>query len=254
MVQSKASLRVVGMIPSRYESTRFPGKPLADIQGKSMIRRVYEQCLEALSLDSVYVATDDERIADEVRSFGGDYLMTSSDHLSGTDRLAEASGYVDADIIVNIQGDQPFIEPGMIDEAVQPLLDDPGLPMSTLMQKLTDPRDYDNPNVVKVVTDTKGFALYFSRSRIPYPRQTDSFYLYEHIGLYVYRKDFLCLLAILAPTTLEKIELLEQLRVIENGYKIKVVETKKISSELSGFSVDTPEDLDRIQEILQKIS
>lgn len=254
MFQSKASLRVVGMIPARYASTRFPGKPLADIQGKSMIRRVHEQCLKALSLDGVYVATDDERIADEVRSFGGEYLMTSPDHLSGTDRLAEAAGFVDADIVVNIQGDQPFIEPGMIDEAVQPLLDDPGLPMSTLMQKLTDPRDYDNPNVVKVVTDTKGFALYFSRSRIPYPRQTDSLCLYEHIGLYVYRKDFLCLLADLAPTSLEKIESLEQLRVIENGYKIKVVETKRISSELSGFSVDAPEDLDRIQEILQKIS
>lgn len=254
MSQSKAPLRVVGMIPARYASTRFPGKPLADIKGKSMIRRVYEQCLKALSLDGLYVATDDERIADEVRSFGGEYLMTSPDHLSGTDRLAEAAGCVEADIVVNIQGDQPFIEPGMIDEAVQPLLDDPGLPMSTLMQKLTDPRDYDNPNVVKVVTDTKGCALYFSRSRIPYPRQTDSFYLYEHIGLYVYRKDFLCLLAGLAPTSLEKIESLEQLRVIENGYKIKVVETEKISSELSGFSVDTPEDLDRIQEILQKIS
>jgi 3-deoxy-manno-octulosonate cytidylyltransferase (CMP-KDO synthetase) len=254
MFQSKTSLNVVGMIPSRYASTRFPGKPLAVIQGKTMIRRVYEQCAKAVSLDGVYVATDDERIAAEVRSFGGEYLMTSPDHLSGTDRLAEASGYVEADIVVNIQGDQPFIEPGMIDEAVQPLLDDPGLPMSTLKQKLTDPRDYDNPNVVKVVTDTKGFALYFSRSRIPYPRNTDSVSLYEHVGLYVYRKDFLCLLAILAPTSLEKVELLEQLRVIENGYKIKVVETKKISSELSGFSVDTPEDLDRIQEILQKIS
>ena len=241
------------MIPARFASTRFPGKPLAVIQGKSMIQRVYEQGLKAISLDEVYVATDDERIAEEVRSFGGRCLMTSSEHLSGTDRLAEAAGYVDADIIVNIQGDQPFIEPEMIDEAVEPLIEDPGLPMATLMQKITDPRDYDNPNVVKVVTDTKGYALYFSRSRIPYPRKNDSPYLYEHIGLYVYRKDFLCLLAILAPTTLEKIEMLEQLRVIENGYKIKVVETRRVSSELGGFSVDTPEDLERIQEVLDKL-
>lgn len=242
------------MIPARYASSRFPGKPLADIQGKSMIRRVYEQCSKALSLDGVYVATDDERIASEVRSFGGECLMTSADHVSGTDRLAEAAVYLEADIIVNIQGDQPFIEPGMIDEAVQPLLEDPSLPMSTLKRKLTDPRDYENPNVVKVVTDTKGYALYFSRSRIPYPRNNDLCSLYEHIGLYVYRKDFLCLLAVLAPTRLEKIEYLEQLRVIENGYKIKVVDTSCISSELSGFSVDTPEDLDRIQEMLQKLS
>ena len=172
--------------------------------------------------------------------------------MSGTDRLAEAAGYVDADIVVNIQGDQPFIEPEMIDEAVQPLLDDPTLPMATLKQKLTDPRDFDNPNVVKVVTNKDGNALYFSRSRIPYPRQDDPADIYEHIGLYVYRKDFLCLLAVLAPTKLEKIERLEQLRVIENGYKIRVIETEKCFSELSGFSVDTPEDLERITEIFKK--
>jgi len=138
------------MIPARWASTRFPGKPLADIHGKSMIRRVHEQSLQAMSLDKVYVATDDGRIADEVKSFGGDFLMTSEDHLSGTDRLAEAAGYVDADIVVNIQGDQPFIEPEMIDEAVQPLLDDPALPMATVKQKLTDPRDFDNPNVSRL--------------------------------------------------------------------------------------------------------
>ena len=241
---------MVGMIPARFESTRFPGKPLADINGKSMIRRVYEQSSKAKSLDAVIVATDDQRIEEEVRSFGGECIMTSPDHVSGTDRLAEAVVGVEADIIVNIQGDQPFIEPGMIDEAVEPLLDDPGLPMSTLMQKITDPRDFDNPNVVKVVTDSKGCALYFSRSRIPYSRSGESIVLFEHIGLYVYRKDFLCLLAVLSPTRLEKIESLEQLRVIENGYKIKVIETARISSELSGFSVDTPEDLDRINEIL----
>jgi len=240
------------MIPARWASTRFPGKPLADIHGKSMIRRVHEQSLQAMSLDKVYVATDDERIADEVKSFGGDFLMTSEDHVSGTDRLAEAAGYVDADIVVNIQGDQPFIEPEMIDEAVQPLLDDPTLPMATLKQKLTDPRDFDNPNVVKVVTNKDGNALYFSRSRIPYPRQDDPVDIYEHVGLYVYRKDFLCLLAVLAPTKLEKIERLEQLRVIENGYKIRVIETEKCFSELSGFSVDTPEDLERITEIFKK--
>lgn len=240
------------MIPARWASTRFPGKPLADINGKTMIRRVHEQCLKAMSLDEVFVATDDERIADEVKSFGGKFLMTSANHVSGTDRLAEAAGFVEADIVVNIQGDQPFIEPEMIDEAVQPLLDDPTLPMSTLKQELTDSRDFDNPNVVKVVTSKEDNALYFSRSRIPYPRQDDPVYVYEHIGLYVYRKDFLCLLAVLAPTRLERIECLEQLRVIENGYKIRVVETRGNSSELSGFSVDTPEDLERIEEILNR--
>ena len=252
MIHTKSTVNVVGMIPARYQSTRLPGKPLAEIQGKSMIRRVYEQSLKAVSLDGVYVATDDRRIAEEVKSFNGEYIMTSPDHLSGTDRLAEAVVGLEADIVVNIQGDQPFIEPGMIDEAVEPLLEEPGLPMLTLMQEVKDSRDFDNPNVVKVVTDAKGYALYFSRSRIPFSRSGEKVPIYEHIGLYVYRKDFLCLLSVLTPTRLERIESLEQLRVIENGYKIKVVETSKLTSELSGFSVDTPEDLDRIQELLEK--
>lgn len=250
---NKEMLRVVGMIPSRWASSRFPGKPLAEIKGKSMIRRVYEQCLEAHSLDEVYVATDDRRIVAEVDSFGGKALLTAADHFSGTDRLCEAAARVSADIIVNVQGDQPFVEPAMIDEAVYPLLEDPDLPMATLMQKITDQRDYDNPNVVKVVVDRESNALYFSRSRIPFARSGEPIDLYEHIGLYVYRKQFLSLIAGLPPTRLEKAEVLEQLRVIENGYRIKVVETGKQSSELSGFSVDTPEDLERINEIFSTL-
>jgi 3-deoxy-manno-octulosonate cytidylyltransferase (CMP-KDO synthetase) len=243
---------VVGIIPARYASTRLPGKALKPILGKPMVQRVYERALLARRLNSLCVATDDERIARLVESFGGRAVMTSSDHPSGTDRLAEATRAMDAEIVVNIQGDQPFLDPVMIDEAVQPLIDDPALPMSTLMHPVHRPEDLQDPAVVKVVLDLAGNALYFSRSLIPYPRQAGSHTVYEHVGLYVYRRDFLQKLARLPPTPLEKIESLEQLRVLENGFRLRVIETKCYDHAFSGFSVDTEEDLVRAEAMLRE--
>lgn len=235
--------KVIGVIPARYQSTRFPGKVLAEISGKPMIQRVYEQTIKSKLIDSVLVAVDDQRIYNCVKGFGGKVVMTASHHQSGTDRIAEAVEKTDADIVVNIQGDQPIIDPLMIDEAVQPLLDDPTLEMSTLKIKIPK-EDYHDPGIVKVVTDEHGFALYFSRSLIPYPANDLPFEVYEHVGLYVYQKDFLLKISRTPQSYLEKIEKLEQLRVLENGYKIFVVETN--SKRVAGMSVDTPEDLAKL--------
>lgn len=243
---------VIGMIPARYASTRLPGKALCDIGGKSMIRRVVERTARADSLDAVYVATDDDRIVAEVERFGGRAIMTRSDHASGTDRLAEAVEHVEADIIVNVQGDQPFIDPVMIDEATQPLLDDPELPMCTLMHPIHSAADVSDTGVVKCVVDCSGNALYFSRSLIPYPEKDVPHAVYEHVGLYVYRREFLITLARLEPTMLEQVESLEQLRVLENGYRLRVVETHCEDHALSGFSVDTEEDLARAGAMLRE--
>lgn len=244
------SMNVAGMIPARYGSTRLPGKALRSIGGKPMVQRVYERCLRARVLDALYVATDDERIACVVKGFGGRAIMTSPRHPSGTDRLAEAVRQVDAEIVVNIQGDQPFIDPVMIEEAVQPVLDDASLEMATLMHAVSKPEDLADPGVVKVVVDRAGFALYFSRSLIPYPQQDVPHSVFEHVGLYVYRKDFLLQLAQLPPTVLEQAESLEQLRVLEHGYRMRVVETQCADNEFSGFSVDTEADLERAETML----
>ncbi len=243
---------VIGIIPARYASTRLPGKALKPILGKPMIQRVCERCAQARGLDSVCVATDDERIAEVVKGFGVKAIMTAVDHPSGTDRLAEAVQSLDADVVVNIQGDQPFIDPLMIEEGVQPLLDDPSLEMSTLMHPISKPEDLQDPGVVKTVADRKGAALYFSRSLIPYPRSDEAHAVYEHVGLYVYRRAFLLKLASLPPTPLEQIEQLEQLRVLEHGYRIHVVETRAKDNEFSGFSVDTAADLARAEEMLRE--
>ncbi len=243
---------VVGMIPARYASTRLPGKALKPILGKSMIQRVYERCVQADVLDVVYVATDDERIVQAVEGFGGRAIMTSPDHASGTDRLAEAAESVDANIIVNVQGDQPFIDPLMIDEATRPLLDDASLEMATLMHPIHKPEDLDDPGVVKVVVDRAGIALYFSRSLIPHPHKDVPHQVYEHVGLYVYRRDFLIEVARLEPTLLEQVESLEQLRWLEHGYRIRVVETEATDNAFSGFSVDTAEDLERAEAMLRE--
>ena len=245
-------VKVAGMIPARYGSTRLPGKALKRILGKPMIERVYERCVEADALDVVCVATDDERIARVVEGFGGRAIMTSADHASGTDRLAEAAESIEADIVVNIQGDQPFVDPVMIDEAVGPLLEDGSLEMSTLMHSIFKDEDLQDPGVVKVVVDRAGFALYFSRSLIPYPREPNSHTVFEHVGLYVYRRDFLLKLSRLAPTPLEEIESLEQLRVLEHGYRLRVVETACSDNAFSGFSVDTAEDLARAEAMLRE--
>jgi len=242
--------KVVGVIPARYGSSRFPGKILADICGKPMIQRVYEQCKKSELLDRLIVAVDDLRVFDIVRKFGGEAVMTRTDHKSGTDRLAEAVEKLDVSIVVNIQGDQPLFDPVMIDEAVRPLLTDKNLQMSTLKIKIGE-EDYNDPAVVKVVVDENDFALYFSRSLIPFSRDRVAVDVYEHVGLYVYRKDFLLEISTLPQSVLEKTEMLEQLRVLEKGYKIKVVETK--SDRISGISIDTPQDLQKVIEIINEM-
>jgi 3-deoxy-manno-octulosonate cytidylyltransferase (CMP-KDO synthetase) len=241
--------KIIGMIPARYASTRFRGKVIADIVNKPMIQRVYEQANKSTILDQLIVAVDDERVFECVKGFGGKVIMTSTAHESGTDRIAEAIENIDAEIVVNIQGDQPLFDARMIEEAVQPMLEDPNIQMSTLKTKIGK-EDYNDPAVVKVVVDENNNALYFSRSLIPYSRDKIKMDVYEHVGLYVYRKDFLLKMSKLPRTYLEKIEMLEQLRVLENGYKIKVIETKCES--ISGISVDTPEDLIKVENIIKK--
>ncbi len=242
--------KVAGVIPARYGSSRFPGKILADICGKPMIQRVYEQSAKSELIDRLIVAVDDQRVFDIVRKFGGEAVMTRTDHKSGTDRLAEAVEKLDVSIVVNIQGDQPLFDPIMIDEAVQPLLTDKTIQMSTLKIKIGE-EEYNDPAVVKVVVDENDFALYFSRSLIPFSRDRVAVDIYEHVGMYVYRKDFLLEISKLPQTILEKTEMLEQLRVLEKGYNIKVVETK--SDRISGISVDTPEDLEKVKKIIEKM-
>ena len=240
-------MNVLGVIPARYKSTRLEGKPLVDILGKPMIQYVYEAASRARSVAAVIVATDDERIRRAVRDFGGKVVMTRLDHQSGTDRVAEVAAGHDADIVVNIQGDEPLIDPGMIDECVQALEGNDGVGLSTLMKRV-DESVFDEPSIVKVVCDGRGRALYFSRSLIPYPRtRTADYAVFEHIGLYAYTRECLLRLSQLPPTRLERIEGLEQLRALENGIPIQVVETR-CSDEM--VSVDTAEDLARVREIL----
>jgi len=245
---------VCAVIPARYASTRLKGKPLADIAGKPMIEWVYRAVERAKSIDDVVVAADDERVVRAVAAFGGRVVLTSPAHPSGTDRVAEAARGVGHDIIVNIQGDEPLLEPEAIDEAVAPLLDDEALVMATLKKRIENRDDLENPNVVKVVTDRNGLALYFSRHPIPYVRDDGSMMddpdapqpiHYKHIGLYAYRREFLFSFAAMAPTPLEEAERLEQLRALENGYTIMVVETTRDS-----VAVDTGEDLQRVREIV----
>lgn len=241
---------VIGIIPSRFGSSRLPGKALKSIGGIPMIQRVYERARYARVLSEVYVATDDERIADVIRACGGRTILTSPNHPSGTDRVAEAVQTLDAGIVVQIQGDHPFLDPLMIDEAVQPLLEDAELPVATLMHPIEREPDLQDPGVIKVVTDLQGNALYFSRSLLPYPREKVPHAVYEHVGLYAYRRDFLLKLASLPPTSLERIESLEQLRALEYGYRMRVVETKCGDNDFSGFSVDTADDLVRAEAML----
>jgi 3-deoxy-manno-octulosonate cytidylyltransferase (CMP-KDO synthetase) len=241
-------MKFIGVIPARYGSSRLEGKPLKDICGKPMIQHVYEAARKARFLDQVYVATDDRRIADAVEKFGGRACMTSPDHHTGTDRVAEAVAGVEADIVVNIQGDEPLMEPVMLDEVVQPFIADPELPMCTLCTPILEEENLNNPNVVKVVFDLKGNALYFSRSLIPYPRKKVNFQAYEHLGIYAYRKDFLMTYVRLPQTRLEINESLEQLRVLESGYRLKVVVT---AQKYHGLSVDTQEDLEKVRQIIQ---
>ncbi|HIU63843.1 MAG TPA: 3-deoxy-manno-octulosonate cytidylyltransferase [Candidatus Avacidaminococcus intestinavium] len=238
-------MKVLCVIPARYASTRLPGKPLAMIAGKPMIQRVYEQAVQAYMPEEVVVATDSEKVAEVVEAFGGHVILTSPDHPSGTDRLAEvALSYNDIDVIINVQGDEPMIPPEVIDKLAQAFVDDEDLNMATL-KTLMNEEDYHNPNAVKVVTDQNGYALYFSRSLLPYPRKkTVDFKVYKHIGIYAYRRNFLLSYAAYEPTPLEEIEGLEQLRALENGQRIKVIECK-----FNGIGIDTQEDLDAVNKL-----
>ena len=242
-------MKVLCVIPARYASTRLPGKPLSMIAGKPMIQHVYERACQAQLPNEVVVATDNELVEKAVLDFGGKAVMTSPDHPSGTDRLAEvALMYPDVDVIVNVQGDEPMIPPDVIDRLSEAFNGDADLNMAT-MKVVMDEEDYENPAAVKVVTDQQGYALYFSRSLMPYPRnKPEGFKVFKHVGIYAYRRNFLLKYAALAPTPLEKAESLEQLRALENGYKIKVLE-----SDFQGIGVDTPEDLAAVNALFEKM-
>lgn len=242
-------MKVLCVIPARYASTRLPGKPLSLIAGKPMIQRVYERACQATLPDEVVVATDNELVQKAVESFGGKVMMTSPDHPSGTDRLAEVVlSYPDADVIVNVQGDEPMLPPDVIDRLAEAFADE-NLQMATLKTAMRE-EEYDNPAAVKVVTDLNGYALYFSRSLLPYPRKKpEDFKVFKHVGVYAYRRSFLLKYAALTPTPLERAESLEQLRALENGYKIKVLE-----SDFQGIGVDTPEDLAAVNELFAKMN
>jgi 3-deoxy-manno-octulosonate cytidylyltransferase (CMP-KDO synthetase) len=240
-------MTTIGIIPARYGSSRLPGKPLKMICGKPMIQHVYEQAMQATTLDRVVVATDDQRIVAAVEAFGGEAFLTSLDHKTGSDRIAEVAAHMECDIVVNIQGDEPLISPEIIDEFVQEILHDPKLVMVTGCHEIHDEQALQNPNVVKVASNLQGFALLFSRSLIPYPRYTQRFAAYEHIGIYVYTKDFLMTYITLEETPLAATESLEQMRVLEHGYAIKIVKTR---FPYDALSVDTQEDLEHVERIM----
>jgi 3-deoxy-manno-octulosonate cytidylyltransferase (CMP-KDO synthetase) len=240
-------LVITGIIPARYDSSRLAGKPLADIHGKPMIQLVYEAVRRSRTLDSVLVATDDERIFKAVRGFGGEVAMTDARHTCGTERVAEVADRLAADVIVNIQGDEPLIDPKMIDECVEVLEANADAGLSTLIKRIGE-EAYEDRSVVKAIRDLRGRAIYFSRSLIPFPRhRVKEFVVFEHIGVYAYRRDVLLDLSRLPQTPLEKVEGLEQLRALENGIIIQTAETS-CTGEL--VSVDTQADLERVRQIL----
>jgi 3-deoxy-manno-octulosonate cytidylyltransferase (CMP-KDO synthetase) len=237
---------VVALIPARYESSRFPGKALADLGGRPMIEHVYRRAAEARGIDAVVVATDDRRIVDAVEAFGGIARMTRATHRTGTDRIAEVAADLSCEIVVNPQGDEPLIDPATIAAVVAPLRDDGSIQMTTARRRLTDPDDLVSPHVVKVVTDDRGDALYFSRSPIPHGAGVHGAgaAAFVHIGLYAFRRDFLLRFAALPQTPLELAESLEQLRALEHGYRIRTVVTEHHS-----IGVDTPDDLERARRL-----
>jgi 3-deoxy-manno-octulosonate cytidylyltransferase (CMP-KDO synthetase) len=252
----------VGIIPARYGASRFEGKVIARIGSKTMIQHVWERAKKSHSLDDLIIAADDERIIKAVEGFGGKAVFTSKSHPSGTDRLREIANPLDVDIVVNIQADEPLLHHSMIDNLVDVMRQDKDIVMASLMKKIDNISDLGNPNIVKVVVDKNNFALYFSRSPIPFlrdSRQSSSgeeghehlaakLRFYKHVGLYAYTKDFLFTFANLPQSSLEKCEKLEQLRALENGYKVKMVETR-----YDTIGVDTPEDLERAKTMLGRI-
>jgi len=247
-------VKATAIIPARYGSTRFPGKPLALIHGLPMVQHVCQRVAEAAMVDRVIVATDNERIVAAVEDFGGEVMLTRADHPTGTDRLAEVAEKIDSELIVNVQGDEPLIDPRMVDQAIVPLIADRQIKMGTLAARIDRLDDFHNPNVVKVVKNVAGRALYFSRAPIPWPRDLSSeelstalpdLNLWRHIGLYVYRRELLLEYPSWPKTPLEKLENLEQLRVLERGIELYVAET-----EFNCHGVDTPADLDRVSMLM----
>ncbi|MCK9604117.1 MAG: 3-deoxy-manno-octulosonate cytidylyltransferase [Candidatus Omnitrophica bacterium] len=241
---------VIGVIPARYSSSRFEGKVLADILGKPMIEYVWERAKQARLLDDLIIACDDERVADVARKFGAKVAMTSKSHACGTDRISEVVNPLEVKIVINIQGDEPLIHPTMIDSVAQALLDDSDISIATIIRRIEDHQAVTDPNVVKVVIDKNNFALYFSRAAIPFlstNSEVKSPVYYKHIGLYGYTKDFLFTYKNLPVSNLEKIESLEQLRVLEEGFRIKVVETR-----FDTVGVDTIEDLEKVRHYLER--
>ncbi|MDO3626180.1 3-deoxy-manno-octulosonate cytidylyltransferase [Mucilaginibacter sp. BT774] len=240
-------MQILGIIPARYDSTRFPGKPLADIAGKSMIQRVYEQAKKCAQLSEVIVATDDDRIFEHVLGFGGKAVMTSPSHQSGTDRCAEvAEKYSEHDVIINIQGDEPYIDPEQISKLIG-CFNGADTQLATLIKKISNEQELHNTNSPKVIVNKNSEAIYFSRSPLPHIRGQESqnwlqhFTYFKHIGIYGYQADILKQITKLPVSPLEKAESLEQLRWVENGYKIKVAET-----EIETIAIDTPEDLKKL--------
>jgi 3-deoxy-manno-octulosonate cytidylyltransferase (CMP-KDO synthetase) len=244
---------ISAIIPARYGASRFPGKLLAPLAGKPIIQWVYEAAQQCPLIDQTIIATDHELIYKAAKLFGAEVQMTSVKHKTGTDRIAEVAERMNTDIVVNLQGDEPFMEGRIISLAIEPFLHDQSLVMSTLKTYINSSDDLLNPNIVKVVTDRYDFALYFSRSSIPYLRDISFNHpnipsqIYKHIGLYVYQKDFLLRFARLPQTPLEKAEKLEQLRALENGYKIKV-----INCTYQGIGIDTPEDLQKAETLVRQ--
>jgi 3-deoxy-manno-octulosonate cytidylyltransferase (CMP-KDO synthetase) len=240
--------KILGVIPARIASSRFPGKVLSQIASKTMLEHVYERASQARYLTSTMIATDDAQVAEVARNFGARVRMTRPDHVSGTDRVAEVASAENCDIIVNIQGDEPLIDPAAIDAAILPMVHDEEILMATLEKRIEDASEITNPNVVKVVTDRAGDAIYFSRCPIPFYRDRGSGAgpYFKHVGLYVYRRDFLLAYPELPVGPLEQAERLEQLRALENGYHIRVVET-----EYESLGVDTPEDLKRVKHLFE---
>ena len=242
--------QVVVVIPSRYAATRLPGKPLVNLAGKPMVQRVYEQAKLAQTVHRVLVATDDQRIVDAVQAFGGEVRMTRSDHRTGTERIAEVAAHETGDVFVNVQGDEPLIDPVAIDTAVAALLEDPPAQVATVATPIRHVPDIMDPNIVKAVLDFDSNALYFSRAPIPWVRDTQQkvhVKYWKHLGLYVFQRDALLEFPTLPQGELEKIEQLEQLRWLENGWRIRVAEV-----EHDAVSVDVPEDVTRVEKLLQK--
>lgn len=241
-------MNAIGVIPARWASTRFEGKVLAELNGKPVIQHVWEKASQSANLDEIIIATDDERIQSKAESFGAKTAMTSAEHATGTDRIIEVVEPLDCKIVINIQGDEPMIDPSIIDGLVDALKTEPKCALATVIKVIEHPDDLNNPNVVKVVVDGEMNALYFSRSAIPYDRsQREETIFYKHLGIYGYRKDFLAAFKNLPKSNLEQAEQLEQLRALEYGYKIKTVLT-----DIETVGVDTPEDLKRAKAMMDR--